>query len=47
MTTMRQLLVEKGHEAFSLPRMTPTALGKMAEKNVGALRKMPWPDAPR
>ncbi len=42
MTTIRQLLDEKGHEAFSVTANDTvyTALGKMAEKNVGALAVM-------
>ena len=39
MTTIRQLLDEKGHEVSSVAANDTvyTALGKMAEKNVGAL----------
>jgi hypothetical protein len=39
MTTIRQLLDEKGHEVFSVAANDTVyaALGKMAEKNVGAL----------
>ena len=42
MTTIRQLLDEKGHEVFSVAATDTvhTALGKMAEKNVGALAVM-------
>ena len=42
MTTIRQLLDEKGHEVFSVAANDTvyTALGKMAEKNVGALAVM-------
>ena len=42
MTTIRQLLDEKGHEIFSVATNDTVyvALGKMAEKNVGALAVM-------